>query len=197
MDDLVAKAAIIDALKSTIPNAEWLLKRIESEQGWLRFPSCLTEAISVCRLESYPLLYANEAAIGGALIKGLLPEDQVLRFNAELENASIGEQAELMAGLSRGLIDGLDQMPQSPKAQEEARFHDLRHTWASWHRQSGTSCDELKELGGWKSRSMVDRYAKFATEHLAAAATRIASRRTGNVVQLSRFCHAEKQTAQG
>ncbi len=53
------------------------------------------------------------------------------------------------------------------------RFHDLRHTWASWHRQAGTSCDELKDLGGWKSRTMVDRYAKFATEHLAAAAARI------------------------
>jgi len=38
------------------------------------------------------------------------------------------------------------------------RFHDLRHTWASWHRQAGTSC-ELKDLGGWKSRSVVDRYA--------------------------------------
>jgi hypothetical protein len=25
---------------------------------------------------------------------------------------------------------------------------------------------------GWKSRMMVDRYAKFATEHLAAAAAR-------------------------
>jgi hypothetical protein len=37
----------------------------------------------------------------------------------------------------------------------------------------GTSCDELKDLGGWKSRVMVDRYAKFATEHLAAAAARI------------------------
>lgn len=55
----------------------------------------------------------------------------------------------------------------------DLRFHDLRHTWASWHRQAGTSCDELKDLGGWKSRSMVDRYAKFATEHLAAAAARI------------------------
>lgn len=53
------------------------------------------------------------------------------------------------------------------------RFHDLRHTWASWHRQSGTSCDELKDLGGWKSRVMVDRYAKFGTEHLATAASRI------------------------
>lgn len=53
------------------------------------------------------------------------------------------------------------------------RFHDLRHTWASWYRQAGTSCDELKELGGWKSRQIVDRYAKYATEHLTVAAARI------------------------
>jgi len=73
---------------------------------------------------------------------------------------------------------------------EDFRFHDLRHTWASWHRQAGTSCDELKDLGGWKSRVMVDRYAKFATEHLAAAASRIEASRAGdNVVFLSRFPH--------
>ena len=77
----------------------------------------------------------------------------------------------------------------------DLRFHDLRHTWASWHRQNGTSCDELKELGGWKSRSMVDRYAKFATEHLAAAASRIESDRGGNVVSMSRFCHAGTKAA--
>ena len=64
------------------------------------------------------------------------------------------------------------------------RFHDLRHTWASWHRQAGTSCDELKELGGWKSRQMVDRYAKYATEHLAVAASRIEDGRGGNVAQV-------------
>ncbi len=75
---------------------------------------------------------------------------------------------------------------------EDFRFHDLRHTWASWHRQAGTSCDELKDLGGWNSRSMVDRYAKFATENLAIAAARIESGRD-NVVQLSRFCHAQKE----
>jgi len=73
---------------------------------------------------------------------------------------------------------------------EDFRFHDLRHTWASWHRQAGTSCDELKDLGGWKSRSMVDRYAKFATENLAVAASRIESGRgDSNVVPFSRFGH--------
>lgn len=75
---------------------------------------------------------------------------------------------------------------------QDFRFHDLRHTWASWHRQAGTSCDELKDLGGWKSRIMVDRYAKFATENLLSAASRI-ERRGGegrNVVDLSRFRHA-------
>jgi integrase len=77
----------------------------------------------------------------------------------------------------------------------DLRFHDLRHTWASWHRQMGTSCDELKELGGWKSRSMVDRYAKFATEHLASAASRIESDRGGNVVTLSRFSHVGNKAA--
>lgn len=65
------------------------------------------------------------------------------------------------------------------------RFHDLRHTWASWRRQAGTSTDELKDLGGWKSRVMVDRYAKFGTEHLSAAASRIeADRPNGNVIPL-------------
>lgn len=76
---------------------------------------------------------------------------------------------------------------------EDFRFHDLRHTWASWHRQAGTSCDELKELGGWKTRSMVDRYAKFATEHLANAASRIdVSASENNVINLSRFSHVHQ-----
>lgn len=75
---------------------------------------------------------------------------------------------------------------------EDFRFHDLRHTWASWHRQAGTTCDELKDLGGWKSRSMVDRYAKFATENLTVAAARIENGKGGNVIELSRFCHVQK-----
>ena len=67
------------------------------------------------------------------------------------------------------------------------RFHDLRHTWASWHRQAGTSCDELKDLGGWKTRSMVDRYAKFATDNLSVAAARIEVSRVDAVPRIDTF----------
>lgn len=47
------------------------------------------------------------------------------------------------------------------------RFHDLRHTWASWHRQAGTPDAVLQALGGWASSAMVQRYAHLGPSHLA------------------------------
>lgn len=46
------------------------------------------------------------------------------------------------------------------------RWHDLRHTWASWHVQAGTPLHVIQELGGWASLEMVQRYAHLGTEHL-------------------------------
>jgi integrase len=56
---------------------------------------------------------------------------------------------------------------------EDFRWHDLRHTWASWHVQSGTPLHVLQELSGWTSFEMVRKYAHLAPEHLAAHAARI------------------------
>jgi len=56
---------------------------------------------------------------------------------------------------------------------ENFRWHDLRHTWATWHRQSGTPTHELQRLGGWRTSVMVERYAHLAPDHLAAAANRL------------------------
>lgn len=52
-------------------------------------------------------------------------------------------------------------------------WHTLRHTWASWFVMNGGSLQELMALGGWKSYSMVLRYAHLAPEHLAIAAARV------------------------
>jgi integrase len=70
------------------------------------------------------------------------------------------------------------------------RFHDLRHTWASWLMQSDASEFMVQQLGGWKSRKMVERYAALQTQHLAPAARlidRVVSGAGTNVAQLPDF----------
>lgn len=62
------------------------------------------------------------------------------------------------------------------------RFHDLRHTFASWHVQQGTPLSVLQELGGWQSGAMVSRYAHLGAEHLAAWNDRLMGHGT-NVAQ--------------
>lgn len=56
---------------------------------------------------------------------------------------------------------------------KDFRWHDLRHTWASWHVQNGTSLHELQQLGGWCDYDTVLRYAHLSSEHLQEAASRI------------------------
>jgi integrase len=56
---------------------------------------------------------------------------------------------------------------------EDFRWHDLRHTFATWHRQAGTPTFELQRLGGWKTGAMVERYAHVAPEALQGAASRL------------------------
>lgn len=53
------------------------------------------------------------------------------------------------------------------------RFHDLRHTWASWLIQSGVPLSALQEMGGWESIEMVRRYAHLAPNHLTEHARKI------------------------
>lgn len=56
---------------------------------------------------------------------------------------------------------------------EDFRFHDLRHTWASWLVQAGVPLSVLQEMGGWESIEMVRRYAHLAPSHLTEHAKQI------------------------
>lgn len=54
------------------------------------------------------------------------------------------------------------------------RWHDLRHTGASWAVQSGVTLQELMLLGDWRDYRSVLRYAHLAPSQAAQAADRVA-----------------------
>ena len=47
------------------------------------------------------------------------------------------------------------------------RVHDCRHTWATWHYQANRDLGALMRLGGWKTMSMVMRYAHTNVDELS------------------------------
>ena len=77
---------------------------------------------------------------------------------------------------------------------EDFRFHDLRHTWASWLIQSGVPLSVLQEMGGWESIYMARRYAHLAPNHLSEHAKKIDAILGEDVPNLS---HSEKMTEGG
>ena len=50
---------------------------------------------------------------------------------------------------------------------KDFRFHDLRHTFASWYMMNGGDLYELAKILGHSNIKMTERYAKLAREHIA------------------------------
>ena len=86
------------------------------------------------------------------------------------------------------------------RALEEAgikdfRWHDLRHTWASWHIQNGTPIHILQELGGWSDIRMVQRYAHLSSERLTPYADRLCELKPVGGVTFFGTANAENKKA--
>ncbi len=57
---------------------------------------------------------------------------------------------------------------------QDFRFHDLRHTFASWYMMNGGDLYELAKILGHSNIKMTERYAKLGRAHIA---------RTGNTAR--------------
>lgn len=123
MSAILSIDSVVETLRSSIPDAEWFLRQIESEQGWFKFPPYLANTITNLKIESYPKLYASENAIGIMLFKGLMSDDELKEFCAELEAASPNERGEFLVEFTSSLCNGIEQIkiPKTPEEQEIAR----------------------------------------------------------------------------
>ena len=59
---------------------------------------------------------------------------------------------------------------------KDFRFHDLRHTAASYLAMNGASLAEIAEILGHKTLAMVKRYAHFCETHTAGVVARMNER---------------------
>ena len=75
------------------------------------------------------------------------------------------------------------------------RWHDLRHTFASWHVQSGTDLYRLSRILGHSTLQMSARYAHLATEHLHQAVRDMATSMATAASDISRASPSRDDTA--
>jgi integrase len=64
---------------------------------------------------------------------------------------------------------------------ENFRFHDLRHTTASYLAMEGATAPEIAEILGHKSLQMVKRYSHFNKAHITKLMTRMSQSRLGGL----------------
>lgn len=117
--DITSAARLIQAMA---PDWLWLLKYIESEDGYVRFPPAVSQWIKNLNIGNYPGLYEDERAIGAVLLRAFLSIEQIEELNAELELCSPNERGQLLLEYISNLGDGIDaiELPKTPAAQKRA-----------------------------------------------------------------------------
>lgn len=119
---ILSLESVVKSLGEGIPDTEWMLREIEKQDGWFRFPPFITNIIRNLKLESYPLLYVSEGAIAGAMLKGFMSNEELKQLNADLESASLERRDELLGQIEEmasGFAEGFH-IPRTMAEQEAA-----------------------------------------------------------------------------
>jgi len=74
---------------------------------------------------------------------------------------------------------------------QDFRFHDLRHTFASWYMMNGGDLYELAKILGHSNIKMTERYAKLARQHIARTGS--TAREIWKLLEQPPICEASGQ----
>lgn len=148
--NLAARFAVLTLLRKT-PHSRLTWDRVDLEARWAWVPGERTKTG-----KPFGIALSDEAIEILGECKRLWPTgDRVFRYEGK-PVAEFRTAAFLKASRRAGLA-GL-------------RWHDLRHTGASWAVQSGVTLQELMVLGNWKSYKSVLVYAHLAPSNSSKAA---------------------------
>ena len=75
-------------------------------------------------------------------------------FHAACIRAGVGRMADDIGPVEAGMVRPTKGLVRY----QGLTWHGLRHSWATWHAQSGTPMEVLKELGGWTDMRMLQKH---------------------------------------
>jgi integrase len=146
----MARFSVATGLRwANVSGLKW--EMVDLDRGVAHIPSGETKAR---RAIPVPLSVSAAALLRGLGVVGCSARTGYV-FKDHLDRAPIGSPKTAWAkACKRAGLEGF-------------RWHDLRHTWAAWHTMNGTPPVILKELGGWSSLAMVERYSALNPGHLS------------------------------
>ena len=109
------------------------------------------------RVKDGPLVFHRDGKRIGNHVKAWRKAVKALDKVDGFEGAGYGEQFDPERGTTRKVLK---------------RFHDLRHTAAQWLTDAGVPAEVIRDVGGWKTATMLDRYRIQSDEKKRAALTR-------------------------
>lgn len=95
-------------LKTAVPDWEWLLRHIESKDGYIRFPDELNRFIGHLNIGSYPLLYQTEHAMGIAFMRAFMSDQEIVAVDKELLAMSSEERGVVLQEGIKGFMEGVN-----------------------------------------------------------------------------------------
>lgn len=107
------------------PDLVWLLRQIEAGDGFFRFPPQVSRAVTNLKIEAYPRLYENEAAIGLIFVQGFLSDAETKELIRELDSSSPEERGEFLASLDESFEEQFAavEIPKTPAEERRALKH--------------------------------------------------------------------------
>ena len=118
-------------------------------------------------------MYADQVKTGKSLAVPLNTDAKALL--TALEQRRTAEQ-QLVFGTTPILTRAWKKALTDACLPSNLRFHDTRHSFASWHIMAGTDKKTLQELAGWTSPAMLERYVHLSADHLADASERLSGK---------------------